>query len=302
MTSRQPGAYVAHSEFSDPGPWAHLLTALPTHPAELAAVVRNVIAHYRASEVELPTGTRDDINLRWLREQLATDQSRHSAALVHRRPPERRLQGCCRDHTLLAVAGLRAHDVPARSRVGFAGYFVPGWCHDHVVVEAWIGGRWRRFDTELDGPRDGVADPTDLPPATPGSAGFCSASAVWLAHRDGRIDACVFGVDPTMPALSGPTFLFNAVIHEVAHRSAMELLLWDSWGRMRPPGEPFGGDDAAWADEIAQLVVASDDGDAGADRELADRFAADVGLHPGGRVLQGSPYGLPAVTVDLRRA
>lgn len=44
------------------------------------------------------------------------------------------------------ISLLRHHGVPARSRIGFAGYFTQGWHHDHVVPEAWLGGRWVRCD------------------------------------------------------------------------------------------------------------------------------------------------------------
>src|ERR687898_951834 len=78
---------------------------------------------------------------------------------AHRRT-EDLVQGCCRDHTLLAVAALRHHGMPARSRVGFASYLsLTTWHHDHVIVEAWLGGRWRRFDTELAAPVPRLAGP-----------------------------------------------------------------------------------------------------------------------------------------------
>jgi Transglutaminase-like superfamily len=123
---------------------------LPIDPEALSAVARNIIVHYRASGHELPTETRGDINARWLEAILTADQSRHRKPFDHPRPPTERVQGCCRDHTLFCVGVLRSNGIPARSRVGFAGYFVDGWHHDHVIVEAWLDGRWRRFDPEVD--------------------------------------------------------------------------------------------------------------------------------------------------------
>jgi hypothetical protein len=78
------------------------------------------IVHYRAQAADLLDDTRDDIHLRWLADQLVTDQRRHPYPLGVARPVEERLQGCCRDHTLFAVAVLHQHGVPARSRVGLA--------------------------------------------------------------------------------------------------------------------------------------------------------------------------------------
>ena len=60
--------------------------------------------------------------------------------------PER-LQGCCRDHTLLCVGVLRQHDVPTRSRVGFASYFRPDW--NHMKLLLWDG--WGAMGPDAEG-------------------------------------------------------------------------------------------------------------------------------------------------------
>lgn len=113
--------HAAHSPYSDPGTYAELLSALPTDPAELSAVARNLIVHYRASGHELPEATRHEVNSRWVEQILAADPGRHPWPLDRPREVAGRVQGCCRDHTLFCVAGLREHGVPALSRVGFAG-------------------------------------------------------------------------------------------------------------------------------------------------------------------------------------
>jgi hypothetical protein len=97
---------------------------LPTDPSDLSAVARNVIVHYRAAGHDLPVETRDEINSRWLEDILAADQHRHRPPLTRSRELTNRVQGCCRDHGLFCVGALRAHGIPARTRVGFAGYFV----------------------------------------------------------------------------------------------------------------------------------------------------------------------------------
>lgn len=145
--------HSAHTAFSDPGRHAGLLAQLPTDPAPLSEVARNVIVHYRASGHVLPVDTRNDINARRLENILDADQSQHRQSLQEPRELTGRVQGCCRDHTLFCFGALRARWIAARSRVGFAGYFVDGWHHDHVIVEAWLDDRWVRFDSELDRPR-----------------------------------------------------------------------------------------------------------------------------------------------------
>jgi hypothetical protein len=232
---------------------------------------------------------------------LEADQSRHPQALDVPRTITDRVQGCCRDHTLLCVATLRQHGVPARSRVGFAGYFVDGWHHDHVIVEAEIDGRWRRFDSEVEQALPGLAEPMDFAFDAPGGRGFVTAAAAWIAFRRGDLDVSNHGVDPAMPLFSGDRFVFDEVIYEVAHRFGDELLLWDSWGRIGAPGSAVSEEDATWMDEVASMLPAADAGDLEVEQRLLERYRSDPGLHPGSTVMQHSPFGDDSLEVELRQ-
>lgn len=291
--------HASHTPYSDPGRYATLIEDVPIDPASLSTVARNVIVHYRASGHELPDESRDDINARWLEDMLALDQGRHPRPLVESRPVTQRVQGCCRDHTLFCLGVLRSHGVPARSRVGFAGYFIDGWNHDHVIVEAWLEGQWQRFDPEIEGPRPSLLTPTNIGQCAIGSGGFVTAAQVWAGYRRGEVDAETYGVDPTVPILRGERFICDEVIYEVAHRFGDELLLWDGWGRIGEPGEPVSDRDAAWIDRVAELLLASDQGDTASEQELFERYRADDGLHPGPVVIQASPYGDPPTEANI---
>ena len=219
--------YRTHSPYSDPRRHAGLLDAVPADIATVAATARNVIVHYRAGGVELPDDRLDEVNCRWVDRILDADQSRFPLPLTAERPAADRVAGCCRDHTLLSVAVLRQHGIPARSRVGFASYFVPGWHHDHVLVEYWNGERWVWADPELDPAGDWRFDGYDIDPR----AGlFDSAARVWSAYRAGTIDPDVYGVDPGLP-IRGAWFIHDYVLQELAHRQKDELLLWDELRR-----------------------------------------------------------------------
>lgn len=292
--------HSVHTPYSDPGQHGGLLVGLPTDPPALAEVARNVIVHYRASGHELPVETRDDINARWLQNILDADQFRHRRPLTEPRDVTGRVQGCCRDHTLFCVGALRAHGLAARSRVGFAGYFVDGWHHDHVIVETWLDGRWVRFDPELDGPRPSLPTPMDIGPCSIDGTGFVTAAEAWLGYRRGQIDAQTYGVGPEVPGFRGAFFLFDEVIYEVAHRFGDELMLWDGWGRIGEPDRPVTDSDAAWLDPIAELLIAADRGELDAERTLHERYRADEGLHPGPVIRQASPYGDEPIDVPLR--
>ncbi len=168
-----------------------------------------------------------------------------------------------------------------------------------MIVEARIDGHWRRFDPEVDSPQPGLPSPTDIGHCRIDSTGFVTAAQAWAGYRRGDISLDTYGVDSDVPVFRGERFVFDEVIHEVAHRFGDELLLWDSWGRMGEPGSSVSDSDAHWLDEIAGLLISSDDGDENAERMLLQRYRADDGLHPAVAVTQASTYGDPSIEVNL---
>jgi len=299
MTAPSVEVWSRQTRFSDPGPHTQLLAAAPDDIRGLAATVRNTITHYRAGP-PLPQERMSEIDNRWVERILATDQTRHAEPLSVPRPPQERVAGCCRDFTLLTVAALRHRGVPARSRVGFAGYFYDTGFHaDHVIVDWWDGDRWVFTDAQLDPAHDWGFDPADMPrmvgDRAPGP--FATAAQVWTAYRRGEIDGQNYGVDPDLPLRGGP-FLRDYVIMELAHRCGDELLLWDRWGAgsTNPVGQLT--DEVGFIDEVAALLLRADEGDEGAEAELVERYAADDRLHPGAEVTCVSPTGVVS-SVDL---
>lgn len=291
-----PTDYVPHSPYTDPGPHAALLAAVDPSPSALHAAACATVVHYRGSRDGLRDGQDRDVDLRWLRDILATAVERVPGPLSAPRPVVDQVAGCCRDHSLLTVGVLRQHGVPARTRVGFAGYFTPGFHHDHVVVERWDGQRWVRSDPELDAAHPWGFDPHDLP--TGPDAPFLTAARTWQGIRAGRLDPSLFGVDPSLPDVGGTPFVRWYVLLELAHRQRDEVLLWDVWETWGEAGEhgfepaPCPHDELdAQVDEIADLLLRADDGDAAAEAELDRRYATDARLRPDGRVLTLSPTG-----------
>ncbi len=288
-------AYRSHTPYSDPGAFRRRWeVAAGSDAAAAGGIARNLLYHYRADGIEVPVERRGDIDSRWVERILDVDASRHPEPVDAPREKADRVAGCCRDFTQLTVSILREQGVPARGRVGFAGYLGAAYHYDHVVAEWWNGERWVRCDAQLE-PTWFAFDTTDLP--REGLAGFSTAAEIWSAIRRDEADPRTFGVFPESP-YSGLAFVFDYVIRDVAHLHGDELLLWDVWGGMIF-GQRVPKDAAAWMDELAALVIAVDAGERDAVVELAERYARDERLAPRGRVVQASPFGLPDVAVDL---
>ncbi|TCM40959.1 transglutaminase-like domain-containing protein [Kribbella sp. VKM Ac-2568] len=289
MNHADPITYAVQSRYSDPGVHAALFDDLPSEIPQLTEVVRNLLIHYRGGGIEFTGDRLEEINHRWIDAMLATDQRRNGTPLATLREPADRVAGCCRDYALLTVSALRHKGIPARSRIGFASYFVPGFNHDHVVVEYWNGERWVMVDPQVEPAEHWGFDVQDMP-----AGRFRSAAEVWLGFRSGALDGDLYGVDPSLP-LRGGWFIRDYVFLQLAHLQRDELLLWDGFGGMADDLEM----DLGPTDEIAALLVASDNGDEAATTKLAELYRDDPELHPGDRILVHSPSGTAPYRIDL---
>ena len=307
-------SYATHSPYTDPAGYAALLAQVPSDTQSLHTAVMCTITHYRAGPAPSPRQLAD-IDSRWISRLCATAVDRSPGPLTAERASQHKVGGCCRDHTLLAVAILRQHGIPARSRVGFAGYLTPGFHHDHVVAERWSQqqGRWVRFDPEFDADDLGLSI-HDLPRGadTPfQDTPFQTAAQAWLAYRAGHTDLSTYGVMPNHPVLRSPGFVQRYLLLDLAHLMRTELLLWDVWGPGTDPAEPTGQRPADLpstrarpdlfevTDALAHLIEQADDGDSGAAAELTTIWATRAQLRPGRYVRTVSPSGRSGIT-DLQ--
>jgi Transglutaminase-like superfamily len=178
------------------------------------------------------------------------------ALLDQPRPAERRVVGTCRHYAVLATAFLRATNVPARARCGFAAYFIPPKKVDHWIVEYWSGEdrRWIRIDPEyVDRATPGQARPDDLRPGE-----FLTAGEAWQLIRSGEEDPAAFGVFGTENW--GPGEIRGNAMRDLASLvPKVEMLPWDEWGPMEDSYNGKTGDDFDLL--IDELAVATRDHD-----------------------------------------
>jgi hypothetical protein len=189
------------------------------------------------------------------------------------RPPEHRVVGTCRHFAVLATAFLRAVDIPARARCGFAAYFVTPQKVDHWTVEVWSADdqRWVRIDPEYVG-RDTPleARPDDLRPGE-----FLTAGEGWLQIRSDRASGDDFGVFGTENWGLGEV-RGNAMRDLASVVRKVEMLPWDEWGPMQDSYE--GRTDAAFDELMDELAEAMRDEDTPTLEQIYQQLAVPESL------------------------
>lgn len=255
MTER----YLAQSPVTDPGAFASWVAELPGDVASLRRASSQLVFHYWADgEYEangIPAERAKEVDTRYVDDILAILHERSAAPLSEPREPSERFVGCCRDFTALFVSFARAHGIPARSRVGFSGYFVDGWWLDHVVAEVWDAdqNRWRLVEAQVpadfrDAVTGDVLPVTDVPRDR-----FLTGGVAWRAARTGRLDPERFVVNPSLeePALRSWPYLAHNLVLDLAALGRREMVLWDEYGLLTGPLQET---DLELLDEVAGVT------------------------------------------------
>ena len=282
--------YARQSGVTEPGRFADRVREIPASLPEMRAAARQLVFHYRDGGDYAANGIAPDriteIDTRYAADMLARIFGMSGLPLTAERSPNQRVLGCCRDFTVLFLAIARTHGVPARARVGFATYFVPGYFIDHVVAEVWDFDqqRWRLVDAELADDHIDPADRTRVDPEDLQPSEFVTGPAGWLACRSGKADPARHVVDPGLdiPATRGWPFVRHNLIHDLAALSRREMVLWDNWG-WTEPGAVLDTRQLAVLDELATITSG--------DPTVAeiDQFYATEGLRVPAEVTSYSP-------------
>jgi hypothetical protein len=246
------------------GGHAEAVARLPGDFDGIARIVQGLLIHeFWVAEygVELSDADRQTVHLRPAPLILDAVIARDGRDLGEAREPGQRVATNCRGFTVVGVALLRAHGVPARARCGFGDYFQDGWFEDHWVIEFHDGERWRRADAQIDElQRKALGVDFDLSDV---GERFPVAGEAWRRVRSGEADPARFGLSTIKQ--SGDWWIAANVMRDAAALAGVELLPWDSWGIMPGPG------DRIEAGLIDDLAAASRDVDLPAvERLLAD--------------------------------
>jgi hypothetical protein len=260
-----PATFARQSPISAPGRFGPLLDDLPTDLPTLRETAAGLVFHYRGGGDHAANGITPErlgeIDSRYTEQILQCLTTRADRPLNTPRTPAERVVGCCRDFALLLVTLARYQGIPARSRVGFAGYLTPDWFIDHVVAEVWDGveGRWRLVEAQL---------PTGFPDAGTGLPldvldlprdRFLTGPSAWKACRTGRVDPARFVVSPELeePAIRSWPYLAHNLVHDLAALNRREMVLWDDWGVTAGPG-PYPPEVLNLLDRLAEDTAVPD--------------------------------------------
>lgn len=266
--------YASHGIVTDPKEHAGLLDSLPREIPALCDIVQGLFVHiFWAEEMGLVLSEerKEEVQLRAVARQLERMLMLDSRPLHEPRTLETRLVGNCRDFSVFLCAILRHQGTPARARCGFATYFKPKSYEDHWVCEHWSEDerRWIRVEPQLDALQRRVLgirfDPLDMP-ADP----FVTGGQAWQMCREGRANPDDFGIFD----MRGLWFVQGDLVRDFLALNKIEILPWDSWGRMSSSGITPSAEDLAVLDQVAELTLA---GDEAFDR-LRDRFENDPEL------------------------
>ena len=243
---------------TEAGAHAPALAALPGELPVLVGIVQGLMLHlYWADSygVTLTDERREESHLRPVEPMLDRLLALDGRLLASARPPEARLIGVCRHFTVLLVAMLRAHGIPARARCGFATYFEPALHVDHWVCEYWCDDtrRWVLVDPQLDALQRARLqvdfDALDVPRDR-----FVVAGEAWRACRAGKADPEQFGILD----LFGLWCVAGNVVRDLAALNGREMLPWDVWGTMPQPEEVIDAERLRLLDRVAALTRAPD--------------------------------------------
>jgi excinuclease ABC subunit A len=255
--------YTQQSVITDPSTYSPLFGNLPHDLPNLTKTVQGLVISLPwedAYGLDTPRERHNEIYLRTVPEMLKRILELDSSPLTLERPPQKRKVSLCRDFAVLLVSMLRHQSVPARVRVGFAGYYraeTPRYW-DHRIAEYWNErlNRWVLVDAMTEEPilerlRFKI-DPLNVDR----NSQFLLAGDAWQRCRAGKTNPQEFGDSPD--DLGMPPIRY-ALLQDFDYLNKNELVGFDAWHELisKPENEVTEGDKRL-LDEIAERTCHTD--------------------------------------------
>lgn len=252
--------YAQQSVITDPGTYSHLFDNLPDDLPNLVETVQGLLVSLPwedAYGLDSSRKRQREIYLRTVPEMLKRILELDPSPLTTERPPERRKVSLCRDFAVLLVSMLRYRDVPARVRVGFAGYYrseTPRYW-DHRIAEYWNErmNRWVLVDAMTEEPilehlRFKI-DPLNIGIGSQ----FLLAGDVWQRCRAGEAEQLEFGDSPD--DLGMPPVRY-ALLQDFDYLNKNELVGYDAWHTLiNKPENEVTEEERILLDKVADMTI-----------------------------------------------
>jgi len=252
--------YTQQSTITEPGKYAHLLDDLPRDISSLVKTVQGLIVSLPWEDIyglDTPRERRDEIYLRTVPQMLRRVLELDPSPLIVKRPPQKRKVSLCRDFAVLFISILRHQGIPARLRVGFAGYY-PGeipkyW--DHRIAEYWNerSNQWVLVDTMADDLQlqryKFQIEQLNIDSNSP----FLLAGDVWQKCRTGKAHPEDFGDGPDDLGMAPIRY---ALLHDFDALNKNELVGFDAWHNLiSKPESEVTEDERKLLDKIAEITT-----------------------------------------------
>jgi hypothetical protein len=242
------GFYRTYGKHTDPGEFGSLYEGLPESLEDLCDLVKAQLIH--PAELEryadaLPEGRkREDVNFYSVDNVLRELVARNPRGLTVERTPAERLVLSCRFHAMFLASMVKSQGIPARVRVGFAGYLAPetGKHFDHWVTEVWNKDEQRWMTVDADAKRVDIHD-------------FEVAGDVWLAAKRGEIDPQVYGFHIWW----GLGYVVGNLCHDLWANLNEELMYWEGPELMHKGPDHLSVEETAFVDRLARLLQHPED-------------------------------------------
>jgi excinuclease ABC subunit A len=251
--------YEQQGIITDPCEYKHLLDDIPREISRLVKTVQGLLVSLpwrEAYGLEISQDRQKEIYIRTVPDMLKQILELDSSPLTVERPPQKRKVSLCRDFAVLLVSMLRYQHVPARARVGFAGYYraeTPRYW-DHRIAEYWNErlNCWMLVDamtdkTQLERLRFQI-DPLNIDR----SSQFLLAGDVWQRCGAGKANPKEFGDSPD--DLGMPPIRY-ALLHDFDYLNKNELVGFDAWHDLiSKPENELTEEERELLDELAELT------------------------------------------------
>lgn len=250
--------YTLQSKYTDLGEFASMVAGLSDNITEICKCVRNVIEHYHGLNSNKIKSTRlRDIDIRYNYKILECISEKSYKNIYQAIAFKDKVIGTCRSQALLTCGILREKSIAARIRYCYNTYFFNDFNHEQVVVEYWSfeKEKWVMIDPAV---HDAILkkrkiavnfDFHDVP-----SNKSMAISTAWLACRNGKLDANLFGAYSNHRKSYGLGYMRMKLYQDLACLNKIEVIEWDRWGTTLNNCEAFEVGEKKHCDYLANLL------------------------------------------------